>query len=68
MPITSASSLERPLELLLVVDLDQRVEVERRRLAACSSPSVVVVERGDDQQDRVGARGRPPRRAGTGRR
>ncbi len=50
--------LERALELLLVVHLDEDVEVELRAPAPCSGASVVVVERGDDQQDRVGARDR----------
>ena len=53
-PITSASSLERALEVLLVVDLDQAVEVERRGLVP-EQLQVLVGERRDDQQHRVGA-------------
>jgi hypothetical protein len=49
------------------VDLDQRVEVEVARLAQ-EVVEVVGLERGDDQQDRVGADGRRTRRAGRGRR
>ena len=49
--------VERHLELALVVHLDERVEVERARLAQ-QVEQVVGLERGDDQQDRVGARGR----------
>ena len=58
MPITSASTSSARLELLLVVDLDEHVEVERPAPRACSAPSALRLERGDDQQDRVGARGR----------
>ena len=58
MPITSASTLERDLELLLVVDLDEHVEVERARLAVQLARASSGSQRGDDQQDRVGARGR----------
>ena len=36
------------------MDLDEHVEVERERLAV-QRGQVVVVERGDDEQDRVGA-------------
>ena len=36
------------------MDLDEDVEVEAERLAV-QEREVVVVERGDDQQDRVGA-------------
>ena len=46
--------LERGLELALVVDLDERVEVERARLVQ-QALELVQLERGDDQQDRVGA-------------
>ncbi len=46
--------LERLLELALVVDLDERVEVERARLLE-QHVEVGQVESGDDQQDRVGA-------------
>src|SRR5215211_7082339 len=45
------------LQLALVVDLDQRVEVEVAGLAQ-QVVEVVGGERGDDQQDRVGAHGR----------
>ena len=55
MPSTSASTSSATLELALVVDLDERVEVERARLAQ-QVVEVVGLERGDDQQDRVGAR------------
>ena len=50
--------LERDLELALVVDLDEHVEVERARLARAGASSSSRLERGDDQQDRVGAGGR----------
>ena len=58
MPITSASTLQRALELALVVDLDEHVEVERARLARRARARSSRLERGDDQQHRVGARGR----------
>src|SRR5215218_3596442 len=45
------------LQLALVVDLDQRVEIEVAGLAQ-QVIEVVGVERRDDQQDRVGAHGR----------
>ena len=54
MPSTSASMSSARSSSSLVVDLDQHVEVERARLAV-QVGEVVVVERGDDQQDRVGA-------------
>ena len=47
--------LERAVELVLVVDLDEHVEVEAERLAV-QLGEVLVAQRGDDQQDRVGAR------------
>ena len=56
MPEHVGLDLERLLELALVVDLDERVEVQRRGLVQ-QLGQVLVVERGDDQQDRVGARG-----------
>jgi hypothetical protein len=56
-PSTSASTSKRHLELVLVVDLDDHVEVERPRLAEQLGEEVDV-ERGDDQQDRVRAGGR----------
>ena len=46
--------LQRPLQLALVVDLDQAVEVERARLVV-ERAQVLVVEGADDQQHRVGA-------------
>ena len=49
--------VERHLQLALVVDLDDRVEVERVRLAQ-QVVEIVGVQRGDDQQDRVRARHR----------
>ena len=49
--------VERHLQLALAVDLHERVEVERPRLAQ-QLEEVVGIERGDDQQDRVGPRGR----------
>ena len=56
MPMTSASTTSSARSSsLLVVDLDEHVEVEIERRAVQRSASVVVVERGDDQQDRVGA-------------
>ena len=56
MPSTSASTSSATLELALVVDLDEGVEVERARLAQ-QLVELVGLQRGDDQQDRVGARG-----------
>ena len=46
--------LQRPLQLTLVVDLDQAVEVEAARLLV-ERAQLGVVERADDQQHRVGA-------------
>src|SRR3954470_6272289 len=48
--------VERALELLLVMDLDEHVEVEAARLLV-QLVEVVVLERGDDQQDGVRAGG-----------
>ena len=53
-PIRSASSLERALELLVGVHLDERVEVELARLGE-KLGELVGLERRDDQQHRVGA-------------
>ena len=47
--------LERGLQLALVVDLDERVEVQRGGLVQ-QVLQLRQLERGDDQQDRVGAR------------
>ena len=52
-PIASASRCEGPLELGGVVDLDQAVEVEFARLVL-DRAQLLVVERADDQQHRVG--------------
>ena len=57
MPITSASMLERRLELLVVVDLDEAVEVELARLGV-ELLELVAARARDDQQHRVGAVGR----------
>src|SRR4051794_19237225 len=46
--------LQRAVELVLAVDLDEHVQVEAERLAV-ERRQVVVAEGGDDQQDRVGA-------------
>ena len=55
MPMTSASTTSSAhVELLLVVDLDQHVEVELAGLGV-QLGELARVERGDDQQDRVGA-------------
>ncbi len=49
--------LERDLEILLVVDLDERVEIEGLRLVV-EVRQLIRIERGDDQQDGVGAEDR----------
>ena len=59
--------LERPLELLVVVHLDEHVEVELGGLRVQRGQRVVL-ERGDDQQDRVGAGDRGLDRPGRARR
>ena len=49
-----AAELQRPLELGLVVDLDETIEIEQAGFLV-EQPQIVVVERGDDQQDGVGS-------------
>ncbi len=53
-PTSVAPSGQRPVELRLVVDLDQRVEADARPRGRRSRRARASLERGDDQQDRVG--------------
>ena len=57
MPITSASSSSATSSSSRVVDLHEHVEVERERVAV-QPLQLARLQRGDDQQDRVGARDR----------
>ena len=58
MPIRSARPRRAPARSSArVVDLDEHVEAELAGLARAASAACAVVERGDDQQHRVGAGG-----------
>ena len=63
-PDDPGAGVDRALDLVLVVDLDERGHAERLG-ALDEADQGVLLERGDDEQDEVGAVRRGPPTAGS---